>query len=470
MFVMPTPSGRDGAHRGPLHPHSDMNAMQQRNSLGFYRLKTAMMGALLAAGATFATAQTQQTYSVAKISEDSNIRSDQRPISIGFYDPDAKKTFVSWMTGESHAIVKEFDHSTGKWSEDKIVGRSPSPDKHNYPGMLRGRDGRIYVFYGCHNSTMRLAISPKPGSIDGKWEDRDIPEAERASYPAPVITADGDMYVFYRDTRKTSGHADDRPYQYVKSTDNGKTWTRHMAVDPYPRKTDNMCEVYNGMVSYQPPMNGQKARIHLAWTIAGEKLGRHAHATYGRNVYYAYLDPETGHMHNIRDEDLGPHIDNVEMDKSCMVLDTGIPERSHLAGLQVSAHYRDNGMPLLHFDNRPAGGISSATWDGSSWKFTVITPGGGEPRGLEKFGPDSFRVYRPRGDNIEVFATTDGGASWAPEATIPVGQRVDRCLVIDNYHPDAKLLITEAGDGDIRVAKRDVFIGKVAGGAGTAGP
>jgi hypothetical protein len=420
---------------------------------------------LVSAAAPRAIAVTApQTFAVAKLSDNANTRSDQRPISIGFHDAKANKTFVAWMGAKSAAVVKELDHTTGQWSADKIVGVSPFVDKHNYPGMLRGPDGRIYVFYGCHNSTLRMAVSPTPLSIDGTWEDRFIAEAERASYPAPVITSEGVFYVFYRDTRNTSKHSDDRPYQMVKSTDGGKTWKRQMIADPYPRTTDSMCEVYNGKVTYQPTIGAAKARIHLSWTIAGEKAGRHAHATYGRNVYYAYLDPANDHVYNIAGKDLGTHVDKDESDAHCLVLDTGIPTTGHLAGLQVSVHYRDNGAPLLHFDHRAAGGIASATWDGSKWVFTVIEPRAGDPRELEKCGPDAFRVYRPAGKDINVFKTTDAGAHWTLESTIAVGQQVDRVHVIDGFHPDAKLLITEAGDGEIRIPKRDVFIGKVTDG------
>jgi len=37
----------------------------------------------------------QQTFSIIKISEDANTRSDQRPIPIGFYDRSVNKTFVT---------------------------------------------------------------------------------------------------------------------------------------------------------------------------------------------------------------------------------------------------------------------------------------------------------------------------------------------------------------------------------------
>ena len=409
----------------------------------------------------------QQTFTVSKISEDASIRSDQRPISIGFYDKKANKTFISWMGAKSTAVVKAFDHINNTWSADKIVGNSSFADKHNYPGMLKGSDNRLYIFYGCHNSTLKMTVSPDPLSIDGTWGDKFIDVAERASYPAPVITSNGTFYVFYRDTRQTKRYSDDRPYQFVKSTDKGKTWTRQMAIDPFPRTTDNMCEVYNGKVTYQPAGNGKKAKIHLAWTLAGEKLGKHAHATYGRNVYYAYLDPANDHLYNIRGKDLGTTIEPSELDQFCKVLDTGIPETGHLAGLQVSVHYRDNGSPLIYFDNQTAGGPGSATWDGRKWVFANIeSPGNSvrdlrDPRELEKFGSDSFRVYKPSDENIKVYKTINGGRKWELETIIEVGQKVDRVHVIDNAHKDAKLLITEAGDGDIQVAKRDIFIGSV---------
>jgi hypothetical protein len=214
-------------------------------------------------------------------------------------------------------------------------------------------------------------------------------------------------------------------------------------------------------------MNGNKAKIHLAWTIAGEKIGKHAHATYGRNVYYAYLDPSNDHLYNVKGKDLGTTIEAAELDEFCQVLDTGIPETGHLAGLQVSVHYRDNGSPLIYFDNQVGGGPGSATWDGSRWVFSPIeTPGNSvrdlrDPRELEKFGPESFRVYKPSNDSIKVYTTKNGGKTWELETTIQVGQKVDRVHVINNANPTVKLMITEAGDNTLDVGKRDVFVGSI---------
>jgi hypothetical protein len=224
-----------------------------------------------------------------------------------------------------------------------------------------------------------------------------------------------------------------------------------------------MCEVYNGKVSYQPPPRDAKdGRIHVAWTLAGEKLGRHAHATYGRNIYYAWLDPANDHVFNAAGKDLGATIDKDEMDADCLVLDTGIPDRGHAAGLQVSAHYRDDGTPLLYFNHRDGGGLATAIWKGGQmedhphrhrWR-RAARAGKARPR-------TPFRIYRPDGPRIRLLRTEDAGLSWKLEPTIDVGSRVDRVYVIDDYSPAAKLLIIEAGDDTLTEGKRDVFIGKV---------
>jgi hypothetical protein len=94
--------------------------------------------------------------------------------------------------------------------------------------------------------------------------------------------------------------------------------------------------------------------------------------------------------------------------------------------------------------------------------FALMEKAGGEPRELEKIGPQSFLAYRPKGEAIAVFKTTDGGASWSREPNdVHVGQRVDRVFAIDSAHPDAKLLIIEGGDQTLERGTRDVFIGRV---------
>ena len=115
-----------------------------------------------------------QDISISKISDDSGIQTDRRPISIGFYDGGANKTFISWMGSYSSAVVKEYDHTAKIWSDDKTVGISPFADSHNYPAMVQAPDGKLIVFYGCHNTVMRITSSPHASSIEGGWNDRNL--------------------------------------------------------------------------------------------------------------------------------------------------------------------------------------------------------------------------------------------------------------------------------------------------------
>jgi hypothetical protein len=402
--------------------------------------------ALLAAVGT-ATPSSAETFSDTLLSAGAGAKTDRRPVPVGFYSATANKTFVSWMGGgtANTAIVKEYNHATGTWTPDKVVGHSSTLDSHNYCSLIEGADNRLYVFHGCHNSPMKMTKSPNPLSIGGTWTDTTISAAAGASYPAPVITSGGTIYVGYRWTRMTSGFSDDRPYCFIKSSDNGATWTRLVVIDPYPR-SDNLTEIYNGKVIYEPAHGTQKAKIHLAWTITGGGPGVHAHATYGRNVYYAHLDPANDHMFSVDGTDLGPTISNAEAEAHCKVLDTGCSNCGLDASLQVSAHYLDSGRPIVFYDHLGSG-LTSSVWSGSSWVKRTITAQEGEPREIFKFGPQSFKAFRSQDNTCQYYRSTDGGLSWSPEGSVVAPHPVSRCYVIDHHHPDVKLFLEDKGAG-----------------------
>jgi hypothetical protein len=395
-----------------------------------------------------------ETYVATLLSKGTGQRTDRRPIPVGLYDATANKTFVTWMGPGSDALVRAYDHATKTWSADKIAGKATFADKHNYPAMIKGRDGRLYIFYGCHNTPLRMTVSPAPGTIDGTWTDGPVAAAPEASYPAPIITSDGTMYVFTRQTRMKDGATDDRPFEFLKSMDNGKTWTKQLIIDNYPR-TDNLTEIYNGKISYEPAHGDQKAKIHLSWTLAGGGPGKHEHDAFTRNIYYAYIDPTNDHLYSIAGKDLGTTIDDAEGEADCKALDTGCSNCDHQTGYQISVHYNDDGKPLILFGHFKDG-LTAVRWGGTAWTKTVVTPALGEPRDINKIGPRSFQAFRGMGNTCQVFRTTDAGATWKQEATITAPHPVGRCHVIDNYTADVKIFMEanpEAGGGDTSTAK-----------------
>ena len=369
---------------------------------------------------------------------------DRRPIPIGFYDATVNKTFVSWMGPGSDALVKAYDHATKTWSADKIAGNATFVDKHNYPALVKGNDNRLYIFYGCHNTPLRMTVSPNPLSIDGTWRDGVVAAAPDASYPAPIVTENGTIYVFIRLTRMSNGAADDRPFAFVKSTNNGQTWSTQTVIDNYPR-TDNLTEIYNGKISYEPAHGTQKAKIHIAWTLAGGGPGQHVHDAFTRNIYYAYLDPTNDHLFSIRGRDLGTSIDDIEGEADARVLDTGCSNCAHQTGYQISAHYNDDGTPLImfgHYQN----GLTAIRWDGTAWQQKVVATANAEPRDINKIGPQSFQAFRSSGSTCVVYRTTDGGSNWAQETIIRAPHPVARCHVIQNGSPEVKVFMEESPD------------------------
>ncbi|HEY0715163.1 MAG TPA: BNR-4 repeat-containing protein [Polyangia bacterium] len=396
----------------------------------------------------------RETYVATALSPGTGQRTDRRPISVGFYDATANKTFVSWMGPGSDALVREYNHATKTWSADKVAGNATFADKHNYPAMVRGKDNRLYVFYGCHNTPLRMAVSPNPLSIEGTWRDGNVGAAPDASYPAPIVTTDGTMYVFIRLTRAQNGHTDDRPLAYIKSTNNGQSWSRVTVLDTYPR-SDNLTEIYNGKISHEPAHGNQKEKIHIAWTLAGGGPGNHEHDAYTRNVYYAYLDPSTDRLYSVTGRDLGPSIDNNEGEMYLKAVDTGCSNCAHQAGYQVSVHYNDDGTPLIVYGHEGRG-LTAVRWSNNAWVSQLITTAGGEPREINKFGARSFQVFRTTGNTCVGFRSVDGGATWSPDAVITAPHPVQRCHVIDNHHPDVKIFMEqnpEASGGGTSTAR-----------------
>ncbi len=223
-------------------------------------------------------------------------------------------------------------------------------------------------------------------------------------------------------------------------------------LDPYPRP-DNLTEIYNGKISYQPAQGDRKARIHLAWTLAGGGPGSHEHDAYTRNIYYAYMDPATGTLFDITGRDLGPSIDNAEQEMYCKALDTGCSNCAHQTGYQISVSYNDDASPLIlfgHFMN----GLTAVRRVGTGWMAKVVTPQTGEPRDINRIGPTAFQAFRTSGNTCVVHRTTDGGDTWRLETTVTAPHAVGRCHVINNYHPDVKLFMEgNVAGGDTSTAK-----------------
>src|SRR6266545_265126 len=153
-------------------------------------------------------------------------RSDRRPVAGGCYDRSADTTFVTWAGRHEDNYVQAYDHQTRAWSAPVKVGDGGG-DSHNYPTIVQAGDGHLLVFRGMHNEKLVMARSARPHSTDGQWTEEVVAEGAGATYPMPLLTANGDIFVFVRETVRhldPTTPTDLRPVKYVRSSDHGRTW------------------------------------------------------------------------------------------------------------------------------------------------------------------------------------------------------------------------------------------------------
>jgi hypothetical protein len=401
-----------------------------------------------------------EEYHVGTVAADAGSKSCRRPLKVGRYDPVAESTVVSWTGENCAAFVAAYDHDAGEWSDPKRVGTS-FEDYHNYPHLIQTDDGRLHVFHGCHNTPLRQSTAPRPHSIEGEWEDRPVEAAPDATYPMPFVTDDGTVFVFYRETFDV----DDRPTNYVRSEDDGQTWTHSsdLTGDPiaigHVDREDNMDETYVGQLRQVPGEDGA-VDIHVAWTLAGGGPEGREHDRYHRNVYHAVFDPETLRFAAADGTDLGTWVDGDESETHCKILDTGPP-----SGLDVDyvqeVHATDDGRPLVVFGTHE--GQHAATWTGEAWALSG--PSGEDSLDLpdavhdvERTGATSFRLYAGDPEGVRIYHTDDAGRTWREGDLIPFPTSIRAAVVIDDYREPIRLLAQESTDWSSFATDRDVYV------------
>ena len=403
---------------------------------------------------------------------DNGVKTCRRPMAVGLFDEKAGErggTFVCWSGPRMQPQVAAFDHATATWGEPRglDVGGGSS-DFHDYPHLVQGRDGRLHVFYSRHNRALYHLAAPEPHSIDGAWTHREIGRRLRATYPMPVVSDDGTLFVFYRITRGE----DELPLAYVVSGDGGETWS-----DPAPaidhadtRREDHLDEIYAGSLTPgRHPRLG--AGAHIAWTLAGGGPERHDHDDYHKNVYHAFFRFADRRWYAADETDLGESIDAREADGRCLVFDSAPLEHKRGGGAyRQDIGYTPEAAPLpdgrvaVVFGDGKRERIGVAVWTGQAWRVTypdelgdrrdfedLTVDADGTLRLLLRAGGDA--EARGGSDRVAVYTSADAGTAWTLHArTAPTDRPINRAYFIDRARPEASLLLQEINGGDYRGA------------------
>jgi hypothetical protein len=402
-------------------------------------------------------------------------RSDRRPVAGGVYDAVARKTFITWGGAGQDNYAQAYDHRTGTWSAP-VLAATGGGDSHNYPTLIQADDGHLLVIRGVHNRELMMARSAGPHSIEGTWTETRIVEGDGATYPMPFKTANGDIYIFVRETVRDidpTAPPDFRPIKFARSTDNGRTWqsSEQLTGDKYniaPQgRTDNMNEIYIGQMRYERTLLGGE-RIHVVYTLAGGGPEGPLHDRYHRNIYYTWFSPKTLHFHSASGRDMGTRIDDAEQERYLRIVETPLqqppapprsPDYISLVGSWVP------GLPFVLWMQHDAAGVVHThygTWTGRSWRTSEVAQGV-RVRDMEQVGLLTWQVYatpEPLGaTGIATFRLRPGSGLQSAGPILATPKAVQRIEVIGDYRDPARLLASGASSArDVAVADGDVYV------------
>jgi hypothetical protein len=341
---------------------------------------------------------TQSDWSIDLVAARAAVQADIRNAAAG--DTNGSKYWVAWAGSNENPFVAEFDGTV--WSAPVQVGKSLNTDNHSYPVMARDSLGRLHVFYGAHNSTLRHSVSPAADSISGTWIDQEIPQAAGATYPMPVAYA-GTIYVFFRFTTGVEGG---RPLYCVKSTDNGVTWAKEtVAIDL--ARADNCNEVYVGQVKRIG------SDVHFVWTAGGGP----AHDAYHRDLYYARFSLQNEHFYDVSGDDLGTSIAGSASD-SCLVYSSG-QNTDKSVGYYSQVSVNGSGLPVLLWRWRSSltDELRVTNWNGTTWSTNALDQQYQANQDIEAIEGSQAGFYayvtpRHGPPGVWVLASHDNGNTW----------------------------------------------------------
>lgn len=431
-----------------------------------------VLGAALAAPAALVLPDAAP-FTVTTVAKAVAARSDRRPVAGGVHDRRAGKTFISWGGVHEDNYVQAYDHGTRTWSAPVFVADGDN-DSHNYPTMVQADDGHLLVFRGLHNRELWVARSASPHSIDGPWTDTIIHEGLGATYPMPVKTQDGTIFVFIRETAGDFDKAyptDTRPMKYVRSTDHGRTWQSsadltgdRWCIAPLDR-ADNMNEIYIGQLRHEPARPGRPERIAVVYTLAGGGPEGHLHDRYHRNIYYAAFSPRDLRWRSATGHDLGTSVDDADQEAHLLVARTELqttnprsPDYINLVGSVAGG-----ALPFvvwMQLDDAARVHVHAAVHvPVAGWQSREVTTGF-RVRDMEPVDELTWRIYATpeAGTGIETFRL-HLGTVLRKETSIATTQPVQRIEVIAGHREPAHVLATGASSArEVAVADGDILV------------
>ncbi|MCF6228915.1 MAG: BNR repeat-containing protein, partial [Planctomycetes bacterium] len=231
------------------------------------------------------------------------------------------------------------------------------PDSHNYPQLMMDSKGYLHLLHSFHGDhVVRYAKSNKPRSIE-EWTVSDINDTKSATYGAAFRAKNDDMYYYFRHRDNKKGERDYEPEYYLKSTDRGKSWKKHILIYPvtdHPKENDGWGTVYTKSMHYvTKPVEG----IQIVFGIHKN------HNIYLDEHYYVFHSFKDDNMYSADGKNRGRSLNRAEIRKHCLLFKHG--KAVDFYNVRTAIDMTEDGTPYLFHNYRDK--LLMRFWNGKSW-------------------------------------------------------------------------------------------------------
>jgi len=336
------------------------------------------------------------------------------------------KTYIAYQNKDYDPTIISYNHQSCRWSDPIVLGINPIAGNDHGAPSIAIRDGYIYVFYGAHNSPIKVKRSENVEDISS-WLS--LPDAHPGSYPQPFVKPNGEIHLFYRGVEELGGRT--RACMHSISLDGGETWSNEQPIIKF-----NDWGVYTSVTWFDPD------NLSLTWfkwdIFAPNSIDTRF------NVYFAKSNDGGVSWTKAN----GTHIPLPIVEGNADVVFKSYPKQAYVWDIQIAS---DN-TPIILFtsdiDRSPKYMI--AKWNGSSWVIHKIisTHSVRNPGTIDAINSNLIDVYllkgnfTGRGGELQKYSSKDGGITWTftdslmPNATYKAWAP----QIVKNYHRDVKVI------------------------------
>lgn len=338
-------------------------------------------------------------------------------------------TYIGWVNSSGDIGISKYDHAA-KTVSSFTLSAALELDDHNNPAIYFRPDGRIMAFYCKHPdaTVTRYRVSTNAEDISA-WGSETQIAATVPTYSNPFYLSDsGRLYLGYR-----SGVDMTRPQVRRSTADNGATWD-----------AETLWINNTGARPYYKACSNGAGRIDFLVTTGHPR-------DVASSIYHAYmqLDGTTEKFYSSNGTYLGTSFNPTAA--------TQVYDGSSIDGWVWDIQYGPDGHPWVLFakfqtttDHR----YMFARWTGSAWTTPVQICAAGSylylaeawySGGLCFDSADATRVFvsvQVSGQwEIQEYATSDNGATWAKLRDITTGSAVKNCRPYSPRNRDDSLRV-----------------------------